>query len=182
MKIALCAGHHKNSKGAVNEKHNLNEYDEALKVIIPLTEILVSNGHSVSTFSGKLSGKIKSINQYDFDLAMDLHFNASTYKGKGCEVMYVPGSETRRDQAAKMSEEIALYMNLRNRGAKQGWYWGGETPGTKPDAFLSQTNCAAFIPEPIFIDNDAEVEYWLVAGRHGQIAEAIATGVEVMYD
>ncbi len=180
MKIALCGGHHKDRKGAVNEKHNLNEYDEALKVIIPLTEILARSGHSVSTFSGRLSEKIKNINKYDFGLAIDLHFNASTFVAKGCEVMYVPGSAKRRDQATKMSEEIALFMNLRNRGAKQGWYWGGEEPGTKPDAFLSQTNCAAFIPEPIFIDNDKEAEYWLVAGRHDQIAEAIAMGIEVM--
>ncbi len=179
MKIALCGGHHKNSKGAVNEKHNLNEYDEALKVVIPLTEILVRNGHSVSTFSGKLSQKITNINKHDFDLAIDLHFNAAAYKGRGCEVMYIPGSTKRHDQADAMSIEIALYMNLRNRGAKEGVYWGGENPGTKPDAFLSKTNCAAFIPEPLFIDNDSEVEYWLVAGRHDQIAEAIAMGVEI---
>jgi len=178
MKIALCAGHHKDRKGAVNKKHNLNEYDEALKVIIPLADILLKNGHPVSTFSGKLSEKIKNINKYDFDLAIDLHFNASTYKGRGCEVMHVPGATKRHDQADAMSREIALFMNLRNRGAKEGWYWGGENPGTKPDAFLSKTNGAAFIPEPLFIDNDAEVEYWLVAGRHEQIAEAIATGIE----
>lgn len=178
MKIAICAGHHKDRKGAVNEKHNLNEYDEACKVIPHLVDILTDAGHSVSVFSGRLPGKIANINKHSFDLAIDLHFNAATYKGRGCEVMYVPGSTKRRDQAAKMSIEMALYMNLRNRGAKQGWYWGGENPGTKPDAFLSRTNCAAFIPEPLFIDNDTEVEYWLVAGRHNQIAEAIALGVE----
>lgn len=181
MKIALCAGHHKDRKGAVNKKHNLNEHDEALKVIIPLADILLKNGHPVSTFSGKLSQKIANINEYDFDLAIDIHFNAATYKGRGCEVMYVPGSTKRQDQAAAMSQEIALYMNLRNRGAKEGVYWGGENPGTKPNAFLSKTNCAAFIPEPLFIDNDKEVEYWFVAGRHEQIAEAIARGIEVVY-
>ncbi len=177
MKIVICAGHHKDRKGAVNKKHNLNEYDEAMKELPHLVEILQSKGHSVSTFSGKLSQKIKNINKYDFDLAIDLHFNAGG--GRGCEVVHVPGSKTRSGQAAAMSEEIALYMNLRDRGAKEGWYWGGENPGTKPDAFVAQTNCAAFIPEPLFIDNDAEVEYWLVAGRHDQIAEAIAIGIEI---
>ena len=178
MKIALCAGHHKDRKGAVNKKYDLNEYDEALKVVIPLTEILLNNGHPVSTFSGKLSQKIANINKYDFDLVIDLHFNAGG--GRGCEVVHVPGSDTRHDQADDMSREIALYMNLRNRGAKEGWYWGGANPGTKPDAFVTQTNCPAFIPEPLFIDNDKEVEYWLVAGRHEQIAEAIALGIEVI--
>ena len=110
MNIAICAGHHEDRKGAVNKKHNLNEYDEAMKVIFHLIEILTNKGHSVSTFSGKLSQKIKNINKYDFDLAIDLHFNAA--RGRGCEVVYVPGSETRRGQASVMSQEIALYMNL----------------------------------------------------------------------
>lgn len=178
MKIALCAGHHKDRKGAVNKKYNLNEYDEALKVVMPLADILLKNGHPVSTFSGKLSEKIKNINKYDFDLALDIHFNAGG--GRGCEVVHVPGSNTRHEQAADMSRDIALYMNLRDRGAKEGWYWGGENPGTRPDAFVTQTNCPAFIPEPLFIDNDSEVAYWFVAGRHDQIAEAIANGIEVL--
>jgi N-acetylmuramoyl-L-alanine amidase len=175
MKIAICAGHHISAKGAVNHKWKLNEHDEANKVVSHLVEILFAHGHSVATFSGKLSHKINLINLGEFDLAIDIHFNAGG--GKGCEVVYVPGSSTRREQATSMSEDIALYMGLRDRGAKEGWYMGGEDPGTKKDAFVAQTNCAAFIPEPLFIDNDAEVEYWLVAGRHEQIAEAIAGSI-----
>ena len=40
MRIAICAGHHKDRKGAVNKKHGLNEYDEASKVIPHLMKIL----------------------------------------------------------------------------------------------------------------------------------------------
>lgn len=178
MNIAICAGHRKDRKGAVNKKHGLNEYDEACKVIPHLISILINEGHSVSTFSGRLSEKIAGINAGDFDLALDLHFNAGG--GRGCEVVHVPRSSTRHDQAELMSKEISLYMNLRDRGAKEGWYMGGENPGTKPDVFVTQTNCPAFIPEPLFIDNNKEVEFWLVAGRHEQIAEAIALGIEVV--
>ena len=178
MKIALCAGHHEDAKGAVNKKHNLNEHDEACKIIPHLISLLVNQGHHVTTFSGRLSEKISGINAGEFDLALDLHFNAGG--GRGCEVVHFPGSQHRRVQADIMSSEIALYMNLRNRGAKDGWYMGGDNPGTKPDAFVAQTNCPAFIPEPLFIDNDKEVEYWLVAGRHEQIADAIVNGINSM--
>ncbi len=175
MKIAICTGHHNEAKGAVNRKHNLNEHDEAMIVVGHLIDKLRDAGHSVSVFNGKLRAKINNINAGAFDLALDIHFNAGG--GHGCEVVYVPHSTTRHEQAAVMSESISQFMGLRNRGAKEGYWMGGDNPGTKPDAFVSQTNCPAFIPEPLFIDNDAEVEKWFVAGRHDQIAEAIAIGI-----
>jgi len=80
-------------------------------------------------------------------------------------------------QTATMSETISGFMGLRNRGAKEGYWMGGEHPGTKPDAFVSQTSCPAFIPEPLFIDNDSEVAKWFLSGWHDQIAEAIDSAV-----
>jgi len=175
MKIALCPGHHKDSRGAVNHKHGLNEHDEARKVVDALRMLLLQGGHDVSVFTGHLTHKITCINNGNFDLALDIHFNAGG--GHGCEVVYVPHSKTRQAQAAVISSSISLYTGVRNRGAKEGYWMGGDNPGTKPDAFVSETSCPAFIPEPLFIDNDAEVERWLVAGRHDQIAEAIAIGI-----
>lgn len=175
MKIAICAGHHNEAKGAVNRKHNLNEHDEATTVVKHLIDKLRDAGHSVSLFNGKLHAKINNINAGKFDLALDIHFNAGG--GHGCEVVCVPHSKTRHEQASVMSESISRFMGVHDRGAKEGYYMGGDNPGTKLDAFVSQTNCPAFIPEPLFIDNDAEVEEWFVAGRHEQIAEAIATGI-----
>ena len=175
MNIAICPGHHEDSKGATNKKHNVNEYDEACKVIQFISTILIDSGHSLSVIHGKLSRKIVDVNNGNFDLAIDLHFNAGG--GRGCEVLYVPGSVIRHEQAEVMSKEISLFMNLRDRGAKEGWYMKGDNPGTQPDAFVVQTNCAAFSPERLFIDNDKEVEYWFVAGRHEQMAEAIVAGI-----
>ncbi|MCK5132711.1 MAG: N-acetylmuramoyl-L-alanine amidase [Candidatus Sabulitectum sp.] len=175
LSIALCPGHHKQAKGAVNKKYGLNEHDEAIKVVSHLNELLTAAGCSVSVFTGKLGQKIRKINEGSFHLALDIHFNAGG--GKGCEVIYVPHSAQRKEQASVISEEIALHMSLRDRGPKEGWYQGGEFPGTKPDAFVAQTNCCAFIPEPGFLDDNSFCEYWLVAGRHEQIAQAIAHGI-----
>jgi len=175
LRIAICPGHHEKARGAVNKKHSLNEHNEALRVVACMTPLLRGMGHEVGIFIGTLGSKIAQINAGEFDLALDIHFNAGG--GRGCEVVYVPHSRTRREQARVISESIATYMNLKDRGPKEGWYQGGENPGTKPDAFVAQTNCPAFIPEPLFIDNDSEVEYWFVAGRHAQIAEAITLGI-----
>lgn len=175
MKIAICSGHHPSAKGAVNKKHGLNEHDEAVKVNAHLATRLRAEGHTVEIIEGTLSTKIRKINEGLFHLALDNHFNAGG--GRGCEVVHVPHSPARHEQAKVMSASIAVFMGLKDRGAKEGYYMGGETPGTKPDAFVAQTDCPAFIPEPLFIDNDAEVEYWFVAGRHEQIADAIALGI-----
>lgn len=185
LSIGLCPGHHTAAKGATNKKHGLNEHDEAVKVVEHLDKLLTDAGLDVAVFTGKLGQKIRQINAGSFSLVLDIHFNAGG--GKGCEVIHVPNSKPRHKQAAVMSNGISTYMGSRDRGAKGGWYKmdrpdivdfpGDENGDEKPDAFVSQTNCCALIPEPLFIDNDAEVEYWLVAGRHEQLAEAIAHGI-----
>jgi len=176
MKIAICPGHYPEAAGAVNHRYDLNEHDEACQVVSHLRTLLLAVGHSVHVFRGHLRHKIDRINNGNFDLALDVHFNAGG--GHGCEVVYVPHSPTRQAQAAVISSTMCSYMGVRNRGAKEGYWMGGDNPGTKPDAFVSQTNCPAFIPEPIFIDNDSEAEKWLAAGRHAHIAEAISLGIQ----
>jgi len=176
--IAICAGHYKERHGATNKKHGINEHDEATKVVACLFDILVSFGYDVSIFSGRLSDKIRSINSGNFKLALDVHFNAGG--GHGCEVVHVPDSIHRTMQATDFSHEISASMGIKDRGAKNGW-WFGKLRDGKPyikDAFVSETNCPAFIPEPLFIDNDEEVEKWLIIGRHREIAQPIANWVK----
>ena len=185
MKIAICPGHHAKAKGAVNKKHGLNEHDEAVKLNAHLKTRLRAEGHTVEVIEGTLSEKIAKINAGNFTLALDIHFNAGG--GRGCEVVHVPQSPARHEQAKVMSAAIAGFMGLKDRGAKGGWHrmdqpgvvdYPGDVEGDEyKDAFVSQTDCPAFIPEPLFIDNDAEVEYWFVAGRHDQIADAIVVGI-----
>lgn len=175
-RIGICAGHYPSRSGAVNRKFSLNEHQQALMVNEILVPILIEQGHEVFEINGTLSQKIARINELNLDAAFDVHFNAGG--GHGCEVIYVPGSDYRFKQATKMSAAIAKHLGVNDRGAKEGWYQGGSNPGTKRDAFVSKTNCAAFVPEPFFIDNNAEVEEFLVSRRHKDIAIAIANGIE----
>lgn len=175
MKIAICPGHHAAAKGAVSRTYKVNEYDEAAKVIPYLTQELTNKGYEVEVITGLLSKKIKKINAGGFALAIDLHFNAGG--GQGCEVIYCPNSAERARQAGILSAQIASVLGTKDRGGKEGWYQSGDNPGTEPDAFVSQTSCPAFIPEPLFIDNDEEVAKWLVGRQHATIARAIAKGI-----
>ncbi len=198
MKIAICAGHHEDAKGAENTRYNLNEYDEACKIIPFLETELIAMGHSISILSGRLGSKVRKINAGNFDLALDLHFNADydhldpddldDERGHGCMVMYCPKAfnygdaepqSTRRSQANQMSAAMSGVIENRNLGGRPGWYWGNNPP-EKKDYFLRKTNCTAFIPEFGYIDNNGFASTWLVdAERHAKSAQAVAEGEKV---
>jgi len=197
MKIAICPGHYPEAPGAYNEKFNLYEHFEAIKVCQYLSEFLKNENHIVEVFQGKLKDKVEQINKGNFDLALDIHFNADydhldphdedDRRGTGCMVMYCPGVDTygkpepitpRRHQANKMSYVISRSLGMKNHGGRPGWYWGSNPPKSK-DYFLKHTNCPAFIPEPLFIDNNKDAE-WLVEEKHSSVAEAIARGIQAI--
>ncbi|RMG39065.1 MAG: hypothetical protein D6732_04510, partial [Methanobacteriota archaeon] len=88
---------------------------------------------------------------------------------------------TRRKQAEKISEAIYNKIGTRNLGAMEGYYWGGEHPGTIPDYFLRKTICPSFILEPGFIDNNEFTEKFLLSNDGlNTLAEAIVSGIEAV--
>jgi len=179
MKIAVCAGHHEAAQGAVNAKHKISEHEAATPIVEFLAKELKNFGHEAAIFHGRLKEKVRAINEGHFDLAIDLHFNASpNKKAKGCMVMYYPTSTTRKQQADKMSKTIADGLGQDDLGGRPAWYWGGSNPGTKPDYFTDKTNCPAFIPEPGFIDQDDFVEQYLLdENGYKRIAKVVAAAL-----
>lgn len=190
MKIAVCPGHHVDRQGAANRKYPWTEWTAMTHIVFHLAGRLEEAGHEVSIIEGRLPQKVAHINEGKFDLAFDCHLNADNdhvdpldkddTRGAGTMVMVVPGNKKRMEQGNVMAETISMMLGTRNHGAREGWYWGGDRPGTKPDYFLSRTNCPAFIPEPFYIDNNAECEYWLERGRQNQVADALAMGIQDM--
>jgi len=174
MRIAICPGHYSVKPGAENKKYKLSEHIEARHVVYALQDILYTQHDFVSIFFGSLPTKVSHINNGQYDLALDIHFN--TGGGHGCEVLYYPPSLKREKQAASMSAVIAKELEITDRGAKEGYYRGSK----HYDYFVAKTNCMAFIVEPLFLDNDAEVEKFLLSGKHGDIAESIALSIRTL--
>lgn len=192
MNIILCPGHHAARKGAVNSAMGLNEHDEATKVVIGFAAgILEQAGHSVTIVTGRLRQKIDRINElHDLqrvDLAIDIHFNADNdhldpddydnSRGDGCMVMSVPRSDLRMQQANLLSAVMSEHLNEPDLGGHEGWYWGGEKPGSQPDAFLMQTKCPAFIPEPGYIDNSGFADRCLIGEQWQRVAGALSAAI-----
>lgn len=202
MKIVICPGHYPERPGAVNKKHGLNEHQEATKVVHELHKLLETSGHEVFIRTGRLSYKVREINRLRPDLALDIHFNADADhldpedlnddRGTGCMVMFCPKAKSyedpeppseRQKQASTMSEIISNTLGVKDHGARPGWYWGSlDSKGypKKKDYFLTHTICPAFIPEPLYIDNNRDCEEWLLSNKHDVIARGISEAIETI--
>jgi len=188
--IVLSAGHHAARQGASNKNYNLTEYVCASEVVLLASKKLIDdNVCEVHIVDGTLSHKVKYINEYKFDLALDYHFNADAdhldpddnddSRGRGCMVMYVPNNSTRKHQAASFSSSMVNSLSTIDKGAREGWYWGGDNPGTIKDYFLRKTNCPAFIPEAGYIDNNGFAkEFLLTNDGYERLADALVDAIK----
>jgi hypothetical protein len=190
-RIVLFAGHHAGSQGASNTQFNLTEYAVGSKIVLLCEEMLTQAGHSVYVGAGTLREKIQQVNEnHDrarVDLAIDLHFNADAdhidpndwddSRGDGCMTMVVPRSDRRMEQGILFNSIMAGQLGEPDKRAREGWYWGGDAPGTKPDAFLVQTKCPAIIPEPGYIDNNGFCERHLLGERWEGVAGALSAAI-----
>jgi len=185
IRVALCAGHNAKRKGAVNVVHNVNEFDIATSVVSKAAEILRSKYYIVDIIDGTLKEKVNKINLGSYAMVIDYHFNADAevkddddFKGYGCMVMHAPNSESRKKEADRFSYVMANQLGEKDLGGRVGFYWGGTAPGTIGDYFLIHTNCAAFIPEAGFIDNNMFTKKYLLTDEgHDKLAYALSLAI-----
>lgn len=206
MKIAVSRCHNKRHQGASNERYGITEYQVGEHITHSLASLLVDDGHHVEYFEGRLKdkdgvpGKVTQINNGHFDVAVETHLNADTdhldphdlddTRGQGSMVMFYPKAMTytipepmseRQQEAALINSMISTFMGQRNLGARPGWYWGDLEDGIPKfkDYFLKATNCASFIFEPGYIDNNKFAKHWLLDGGCDKLAQAIHFGLSM---
>jgi N-acetylmuramoyl-L-alanine amidase len=188
MRIAWSAGHDPIHSGAYSVHMGQREHFLALEVVnqgkraIELMdfdwEMLYPHEHikdPETKSAGKiLREKIKLINDFKADIAIESHFNAGPEKARGCETLYFSWPGVGRFSArgknfaelVQMSTLDALnstkpramrpILRIRDRGAKgmaslRRVYNGKET--FPRFAFLMKTKMPAVILEPFFISS-----------------------------
>lgn len=173
MKIAISSGHGKYIRGASGSPvpPELDEVDEARRVVDRVAELLHTSGIDVETFhdnishdqSTNLSTIVNWHNNTAFggdshDLDVSVHFNAYNGSANGVEVLYV----TQETLAGVMSQAIADAGPFTNRGPKY-----------RNDLyFLGNTQEPAVLIETCFCDNTPDSETF--TAKFDQICEAIA--------
>jgi N-acetylmuramoyl-L-alanine amidase len=150
----------------------------ALKIIKALNlgwEVLDVSSFDYEGGAGSiLRQKIRRINEWEADVAVESHFNAaSSPKARGCETLYfsLPGAGNRFSPSGKLLAELVQaatlktlnganirvprpVIHVKDRGAKgmadlRRIYNGKET--VPRFSFLTQTKMPAIILEPLFI-------------------------------
>lgn len=171
-RIFISSGHGKYIRGASGSPvpPQLDEVDEARKVVNSVAEILRSSGVQVTTFHDDTSTTQNDnlntiVNAHNsgpaHDLDISVHFNAYDHSAHGVEVLYL----TQSTLAANVSEAIADAGAFTDRGAKK-----------RTDLFfLNSTDQPAILIETCFCDNTGDSD--LYRRHYNEICVAIAETV-----
>lgn len=171
MKVALVIGHKTTSQGARNVATGLTEfmYNEGLaKRVVPLMR---AAGHEVETVYRDVPYRDlpAKINDLQPDCVVSLHCNAFNKTASGSEVLYYKSSRNGRGLADSLRAAVVGVLGLPDRGVKPR---GTEDRG---GVLLRYTSAPCVILEPLFIDNDKDLERGV--DKYDELAQAITDGV-----
>lgn len=179
--IFLNAGHYDNDPGVIFK--GIVERDEAKKVRDLVSKYLKEAGFNVIEVPDNLNLRqsIDFVNLYDTNelsgLALDLHFNNAgslTTNVRGVEI-YSNDSLEARARAKVMSEVMANYMGIPNRGWKSQTVsvWGSL-------GWVSQVHCPADVVEILYLSHPEDRKL-IEEKQHDKIAKGIVAGVMKLY-
>jgi N-acetylmuramoyl-L-alanine amidase len=168
MKFCISSGHGKYIRGASGSPvpPQLDEVDQARRVVDAVAELLKSAGVGVETFHDNTSHdqntNLHTITNWhnsktrDYDVSV--HFNAYDGSAHGTEVLYV----TQSSLAKKVCDAICAAGGFTNRGAKY-----------RSDLYvLNNTEQPAVLIETCFCDNTSDSNKY--NDKFDAICEAIA--------
>ena len=167
MKILICAGHTTKGKGTGAVGY-INESQENRTLSNIVVKYLKLAGHTVDYYeineaNDYLQKQVAKANSKDYDLVVQIHFNANktTDKEMGTETLYL--SESGKVWSEKINAKLSTVF--KNRGVKKrtDLYW------------LNNTKSIACLIEVCFVDSKADTDKYLAnKNKVGKlIAEAI---------
>lgn len=153
MKIFVNAGHGGSDSGAVS-KHGFKESEINRTIAGYLVQMLIVAGYDVEFFqqTNSVEQVVEAEKKSNSHLFVSIHCNSFTKEAaNGVEVLYYPTSGTGKALAEIISENLAQYMTLKNRGAK----------ARNDLRVLSGTKAPAILIESAFLSNLKEEEMLL---------------------
>lgn len=171
-KVFLGVGHGGSDPGAIGY---VVEKDVNLKMALACMEYLANNGVQVKMSRYKdendsLNEEIMECNEYDADLAVDIHNNAGG--GDGFEVYYSINGGTGKVLAENIEAEVkAIGQNSRGCKTKKN------SSGKNYYGFIRETECPAVICEGAFVDNAEDAKAIDTDAGCKAFGEAYARGI-----
>ena len=167
MDVLICAGHTLKGKGTGATGY-INESEENRILSKIVVKYLEYAGHNVDYYeineaSDYLQKQVAKANSKDYDLVVQIHFNAFklTDNSMGTETLYI--SESGKVWAEKVNDKLSTVFKSRGVKKAEGLYW---LKNTKPIAILIET---------CFVDSKHDTDTYKINKEHiGKlIAEAI---------
>ena len=167
MKVLISSGHTLKGTG-IGANGYINESEENRILSKIVVKYLEYAGHEVDYFEineGKdyLAKQVAEANSKDYDLVVQIHFNAFklTDNSMGTETLYV--SESGKVWAEKVNDKLSTVFKSRGVKKGTGLYW---LKNTKPIAILIET---------CFVDSKHDTDTYKVNKEH--IGKLIAEGI-----
>ena len=183
MNICVSIGHGKSAKGGYDSGAlggNYQEFKIAREIGKYIGEIFKGYACTADVINYDatlyLTDRIAHVNKHGYDLAMEIHLNASG--GTGSEVYYKHKSATGKKLAAAISKSIANTFGIRDRGAKVKI---NPANGTDYFGFVRSCKCESLLIETVFIDTASDRKHVETAAGQRQCAEAIVKAVANFY-
>ena len=183
MNICISIGHGKSAKGGYDSGAlggNYQEFKIAREIGKYIGEIFKGYDCTADVINYDatlyLTDRIAHVNKHGYDLAMEIHLNASG--GTGSEVYYKHKSATGKKLAGAISKSIANTFGIRDRGAKVKI---NPANGTDYFGFVRSCKCESLLIETVFIDTASDRKHVETAAGQRQCAEAIVKAVADFY-
>lgn len=183
MNICISIGHGKSAKGGYDSGAlggNYQEFKIGREIGKYIGEIFKGYDCTADVINYDatlyLTERIAHVNKHGYDLAIEIHLNASG--GTGSEVYYKHKSATGKKLAGAISKSIANTFGIRDRGAKVKI---NPSNGTDYFGFVRSCKCESLLIETVFIDTASDRKHVETAAGQRQCAEAIVKAVADFY-
>lgn len=183
MNICISIGHGKSAKGGYDSGAlggNYQEFKIAREIGKYIGEVFKGYDCTADVINYDatlyLTDRIAHVNKHGYDLAMEIHLNASG--GTGSEVYYKHKSASGKLLAGAISKSIAKTFGIRDRGAKVKI---NPANGTDYFGFVRSCKCESLLIETVFIDTASDRKHVETAAGQRQCAEAIVKAIADFY-
>jgi N-acetylmuramoyl-L-alanine amidase len=161
MKVAIVVGHHAKAKGAYSEFLKDSEFDFYNKVVDWYKRCLNGSGdiylhdENIGGYITRIKNTARKLNTKNYDLVIELHFNAATPQANGCETLYYFQSKKGREYAFKFSQIVheQTGIKVRNNGLKALTH-----KGDRGFASVFYPSAPTILIEPFFGSNKKDCE------------------------
>ena len=183
MNICVSIGHGKSAKGGYDSGAlggNYQEFKIAREIGKYIGEVFKGYACTADVINYDatlyLTERIAHVNKHGYDLAIEIHLNASG--GTGSEVYYKHKSASGKKLAGAISKSIANTFGIRDRGAKVKI---NPANGTDYFGFVRSCKCESLLIETVFIDTASDRKHVETAAGQRQCAEAIVRAIADFY-